>query len=192
MKLTRSHIIFGVLIAGVTYNFFVYTNLLFVFMITCYLLVYYYTNPITSVDKNDKLRKMIESFEVNAQPSKVYCVYERPKKYKYIFVKRDIQNYLYALRFLRKYNRALYEELFMINEKFLKIYYNSIVARYDAKTNIVILKDLYMTTRELKDQCKFSIPRSLQNTCNTEFMNILKYMKHRLNICAALIEGKIK
>jgi hypothetical protein len=63
----------------------------------------------------------------------LYQIYRKPEKF--IFLPRDkyLEQVLYDLRFIRRYDHGDFSKLTILMEEFLKIYYNLIIDRYESR-----------------------------------------------------------
>jgi hypothetical protein len=142
-------------------------NILFI----SYLLYIYYNKIIlkTKIEKETKnnmrkkIRKIIDSFFIEKIDNMSNNDVKVPKRYRYIFIKPELLHVLHRLSFVRHFNEESYMTMFVVLERFYKVYYNIIIERYDLNQNKDRLKAFYENMKEIKTNMIFSVPKRSRN-----------------------------
>ena len=118
-----------------------------------------------------------------------------PKKFRYIFVKADIIQNLNHLHFINIFSQELYIKLFILVERFYKIYYNILIKRYP-KTKLDAMKMYFEDVQDLHSEIKYNIPnksknirgvgQSLHAVADEQMNKILLNMKSKINMIISL------
>ena len=144
-------------------------NIISIFLIMYLLYVFQHKVILQKKAVNDKqqnikqkILRIIKSFYITQVESSNMDV-KIPTRYKYLFIKPDLLPMLYRLRFVRTFTEESYMIMFVILERFYKVYYNIIIERYDIENNIGRLKAFYENMKELKDHMLFSVPKKSKN-----------------------------
>lgn len=90
----------------------------------------------------------------------VYTVSKGSKTLKYVMMNATCMSFLERMYFLRHYNPSLLADVIIFLEHFFKIHYNVLIGKYDACTNISILKDIQKELLNLMNQVVFNIPKT--------------------------------
>lgn len=189
-----------------SYNFYYYKNYLLILLITGCISVIYYTQPDflhKNETENKNIKTIIESFDIKEIATNVYDVYKMPKQFKYIYIKSDILKNLINLKFTYRFNKESYVKIFILLEKFLRIFYNTIIERTDKRLSIGTMKDLHKEFRSYIEELKFNVPlvskhiqrfknRTLHEVIDDNMNVIDRFMTKKIKIIKALIEDKIK
>jgi Ca2+/Na+ antiporter len=132
----------------------------------------------------------IEHIEMSNRDVKI------PKRYKYIFIKPDLLPILYKLRFIRHFTEESYMIIYIILERFYKVYYNIIIERYEISEHIERLKTFYENMKEVKEHIIFTVPKRSKNirgfnstldvVITENIDKILSNMKSKLNLVLTL------
>lgn len=197
-------IVFGCLI----YNLFKYQNYTLITLSIIVAFAYLYSKNIKTqtkkkIEKKD-IKKLIEEFTdiKYVNPSENFILLnEKPKVFKYIYIKPIFFDKIYELRFIRKYSKESILQIIVILEKFLKIFYNILSERYPIEGNIDYMKDLHYEMKNLRLVIHKHIPtyskrihrfgkKSLRNVVDKNFEEILKLMKDKIDIVISLINEK--
>lgn len=199
-------IVFGCLI----YNLFKYQNYILITLSIIVAFAYLYSKNIKTpqtkriiIEKND-IKRLIEEFTnmKYVNPSENFILLnEKPKVFKYIYIKPIFFDKIYELRFIRKYSKESILQIIVILEKFLKIFYNILSERYPIEGNIDYMKDLHYEMKNLRLVIHKHIPtyskrihrfgkKSLRNVVDKNFEEILKLMKDKIDIVISLINEK--
>lgn len=205
---SNKNIFFAIVFGCMIYNFFKYQNYILITLSIIICFAYLYSHNIEiqtkkTIKKTD-IKKLIEEFtNINyVNPSENFVLLdEKPKKFKYIFIKPILFNKIYELRFLRKYSKESILQIIVILEKFLKIFYNILSNRYAIEGNIDYMKDLHNEMKKLQIVIHKHIPTyskrihrfgktSLRTVVDENFKEILKLMKDKIDIVMSLINEK--
>lgn len=197
-------IVFGCLI----YNLFKYQNYILITLSILVFFAYLYSKNIKTqtkkkIEKKD-IKKLIEEFTdiKYVNPSENFVLLdEKPKIFKYIYIKPIFFDKIHELRFIRKYSAESILQIVVILEKFLKIFYNILSERYPIEGNIDYMKDLHYEMKNLRLVIHKHIPsyskrihrfgkKSLRNVVDENFEEILKLMKDKIDIVISLINEK--
>ena len=197
-------IVFGCLI----YNLFKYQNYILITLSILVFFSYLYSKNIKTqtkkkIEKKD-IKKLIEEFTdiKYVNPSENFVLLdEKPKIFKYIYIKPIFFDKIHELRFIRKYSAESILQIVVILEKFLKIFYNILSERYPIEGNIDYMKDLHYEMKNLRLVIHKHIPsyskrihrfgkKSLRNVVDENFEEILKLMKDKIDIVISLINEK--
>ena len=177
-------------------------NIISIFLIMYLLYVFQHKVIMQKKAVNDKqqnikqkIKRIIKSFYITQVESSNMDV-KIPTRYKYLFIKPDLLPILYRLRFVRNFTEESYMIMFVILERFYKVYYNIIIERYDIENNIGRLKAFYENMKELKDHMLFSVPKKSKNirgfvspldiVIKENIDMILSNMKSKLNLLLSL------
>jgi len=177
-------------------------NIISIFLIMYLLYVFQHKVIMQKKAVNDKqqnikqkIQRIVKSFYITQVESSNMDV-KIPSRYKYIFIKPDLLPILYRLRFVRNFTEESYMIMFVILERFYKVYYNIIIERYDIENNIGRLKTFYENMKELKDHMLFSVPKKSKNirgfvspldiVIKENIDMILSNMKSKLNLLLSL------
>ena len=109
-------------------------------------------------NEKKKVRSIIEGFDIENIASDVYTVDRIPKTFKYIFIKTTILQNLINLRFVQKFNKETYIKIFILLEKFLKLFYKSIIAYKDKKTTLESMIQIHLEMKNYKEELKLNVP----------------------------------
>lgn len=208
IEFTNKNIFFAIVFGCMIYNLFKYQNYILITLSIIAYLAYIYlqtnkTQKKETIKKTD-FKKLIEEFNEipYVNPSENFVLLdEKPKIFKYIFIKPVFFDKIYELRFIRKYSKESILQIIVILEKFLKIFYNILSERYPIEGNIDYMKDLHQEMKNVKLVLHKHIPtyskrihrfgkRSLRNVVDENFEEILKLMKDKIDIVLSLINEK--
>jgi hypothetical protein len=194
---------------GLVYNLLIFQNYLFIFIITLvFVTLFYVQNPKTfkTFSKKEEHRlvnKIIETFELKDLTTNMYDIHTLPKKFKYIFIKSDILKNLINLKFVYKFNKEVYTKIYIILEKFLKMFYNGITDRVDKVQILESMKQLHEDIKRYSVELKMNVPivskniqrfgkKTLHKVIEENMSNIDNFMTNKIVIMKALIDKKIK
>lgn len=208
MKYDKSHIFVLVLGLALLYNLIKYQNYVFLVVVAVYVLLSFYEKPnllkSSKFEKEKVVQKIIERFDTESIASNLYDIYKLPKKFKYIFIKTDILSNLIELLFIQKFNNELYIKMYVLLEKFLRLFYNSIIDRYDRGMSLDTMQQLYEEFKEFKEELKMNVPimsknikrfgnRTLHNIIDKNMNEISKFMLKKIRLLKrSLDDDKIK
>lgn len=110
---------------------------------------------------------------------------------RYTRVDERVKPLLTGLRFVRRFGKGYFQEIADITERFMRIYYNVLVGRFDARTNLDLLRDMYDRMRELRDQVPLTVPSfsnrmyrfgddNLQTVAYAHFRPLLRIMRGKI------------
>jgi hypothetical protein len=204
--LKEQHWIVLVMIGALLFNLIVYTNYVFIFIVGLVLSIHFYTNPkqLSEINKDKKdVESIIEKFDIQDIATNFYDIYKVPNKFKYIYIKPEILKNLLNLKFIQKFDHTIYIKIFVLIEKFLRIFYNTIVKRYEANINLEKMKELHQELKNYKEEIKLNIPeyssrikrfgkRSLHSVIDSDMNVLINFLGKKIRISKALVEGKIK
>nr|QOI90431.1 hypothetical protein HWQ62_00295 [Pyramimonas orientalis virus] len=205
-KYIDEKVVVAVFMLGLLYNLFVFQNYLFIFVIVLILATLFYTNPkVLNKRANEKkqVNKIIETFDLREVLTNMYDIHKIPKQFKYIFVKTEILKNLIDLQFVYKFNKEVYTKIFIILEKFLKMFYNGITDRYDKKQIFESMKLLHEDMKRYSEELKLNVPivsknirrfgkKNLHHVIEENMKAIIHFMTNKIVIMKALVEEKIK
>lgn len=150
----------------------------------------------TKDNMKKKIKKIIDSFYIEQIDNMSNNDIKIPRRYRYIFIKPDLLPVLHRLSFVRRFNEESYMTMFIILERFYKVYYNIIIERYDLHQNKDRLKELYENMKEIKQYMIFSVPKRSKNIRGFESSldiiisenidKILANMKTKINLTFTL------
>lgn len=208
IQLSEQQMFFVFFFMCLLYNLIIHKNLV---LLTLCVVVFFFglrnQNLLTS-SNNKRISKktvlnLIERFENNhyTNPTNNVLLNTLPKSFRYLFVKPVFLQPLYELRFIRQYGNESFIQIFVILERFLKIFYNILSKRYDVKYNIDHLKDLHGDMKVVKNNIMISIPKyssnihrfgdtSLISVVDKNFDIILLQMRKKIDIILSLINEK--
>jgi hypothetical protein len=209
INFSNKNIFFAIVFGCMIYNLFKYQNYILITLSIIIYFVYLYSQNIKTpqtkkkIEKQD-IKKLIEEFSNTnyVNPSENFVLLdEKPKVFKYIYIKPLFFNKIHELRFIRKYSAESILQIIVILEKFLKIFYNILSERYPIEGNIDYMKDLYNEMKILQIVIHKHIPtyskrihrfgkKSLRNVVDENFKEILKLMKVKIDIVISLINEK--
>lgn len=204
----KENVFFTIVLGCMMYNLLKYQNYILITICTLVYLGYIYSQNIKRSKKNGndrrKIKELIEDFKTISyvNPSEnLILLDEKPKLYKYLFIKPIFFDKIYELRFIRKYSEVTILQIIVILEKFLKIFYNILSKRYSIEGNIDHMKDLHNEMKKLQKVVHKHIPthskriyrfgkKSLRNVVDENFQDILDMMKVKIDIVISLINEK--
>lgn len=149
--LANKYTLLIIIIIGYIFNFIVYrskvitTMMVFVFVY----LIYLYGGAEKLRDESFRTPTELREDFINEQTQKeikihaddnffvdnigLYSVYEKPDEF--LFLNRDkfLQQVLYNLRFIKRYDKGDFFKLMVLMDKFLRIYYCLIIDRYEPR-----------------------------------------------------------
>lgn len=200
--------IFLIVIGGaLLYNLLQFKNYLFITVVCVYISFFFYNKPNILKEKalqRKKIESIIEKFDINEVATNVYDVFKLPKRFKYLFIKSDILDNLIELRFVMRFNKEVYMKIYIIMEQFLKLFYNSIVHRYDKSMSLDTMKQLYEELKSLKSVLKMNVPivsntikrfpnSTLHEIIDKNVNKILYFMLKKIRLLKrSLVDDKIK
>lgn len=109
-------------------------------------------------NERKKVKEIIEGFDIENVMSSVYSIDKVPKTFKYIFVKSKILQNLINLRFVQKFNKETYIKIFILLERFLKLFYKSIIGYKDKKIALESMIQMHQEMKRYKDELKMNVP----------------------------------
>tara|TARA_Y100000389_G_scaffold186685_1_gene207311 strand:+ start:6998 stop:7648 length:651 start_codon:yes stop_codon:yes gene_type:complete len=205
---SKKNVFFIVVFGCLIYNLLKYQNYILITLSILVFFAYLYSQNIKTqtkkkIEKKD-IKKLIEEFtDVKyVNPSQNFVLLdEKPKVFKYIYIKPIFFDKIHELRFIRKYSAESILQIVVILEKFLKIFYNILSERYPIEGNIDYMKDLHYEMKNLRLVIHKHIPsyskrihrfgkKSLRNVVDENFEEILKLMKDKIDIVISLINEK--
>lgn len=205
---SKKNVFFIVVFGCLIYNLFKYQNYILITLSILVFFAYLYSKNIKTqtkkkIEKKD-IKKLIEEFTdiKYVNPSENFVLLdEKPKIFKYIYIKPIFFDKINELRFIRKYSAESILQIVVILEKFLKIFYNILSERYPIEGNIDYMKDLHYEMKNLRLVIHKHIPsyskrihrfgkKSLRNVVDENFEEILKLMKDKIDIVISLINEK--
>ena len=204
----KENVFFTIVFGCMMFNLLKYQNYILITICIMTYVGYIYKQNIKGTKKNrvdkKKMYKLIEEFNtiLYVNPSEnLILLEEKPKLYKYLFIKPIFFENIYELRFIRKYSEVSILQIIVILEKFLKIFYNILSKRYTIEGNLDHMKDLHNEIKKLKIVIHKHIPthskriyrfgkKSLRNVVDENFEDILKLMKYKIDIVISLINEK--
>ena len=163
IEMNETNLFFFVICISVLYNFIIYRNYLFLFVIGLVFTLFYLHKPKNKNTSKKKIQKIIEEFDIKNVGSSLYGIHKIPKQFKYLFIKSDIIQNLIQLKVVKKFNNELYIKMFVLIEKFLRLFYNSIINRYDKKMSLDKMKQIYEEFKTYQEELKLNIPITSRN-----------------------------
>ena len=157
--LSNSYTLIGLIIIAFIYNIVVYNSSLvkiIMFLVFMYFLNLYKVgnklsnsefktdNELKEKHINEIVEKDISHHKNNnfyIDNSNIYKIFKKPNKFTFLQKNKYLEEVIYDLRFIEKYDRADFFRMLILMNDFLKIYYNIIIDKYD-ETNIDILVDI--------------------------------------------------
>ena len=109
-------------------------------------------------NEKKRVKQIIEGFDIEGIMSNVYTMDKIPKTFKYIFIKSTILQNLINLRFVQKFNNETYIKIFVLLEKFLKLFYKSIIGYKDKKSALGTMIHMHLEMKKYKDELKLNVP----------------------------------
>ena len=192
------------------YNFIRFQNYFFIFTISVGLsIIYYVKNPrnFNFITQNEKeknhVNAIIETFDLREFATNMYDIHKIPKQFKYIFIKPEILKNLIQLQFVKKFDNEVYTKIYIILEKFLRMFYNGITDRNNKKHIIESMKQLHEEMKTYANQLKINVPmiskhikrfgkKNLHTVIDDNMKHIDNFMTNKIVIIKALIDKKIK
>ena len=97
-----------------------------------------------------------------------------------------------GMRFTRRFEIGFHEEIRAITERFMRIYYNVLVNRFDARTNLDILRDLYEEMRALYERVPLVVPQFSNKFYEHGSRSLHDVVYAHLRPLLRIMRGKIK
>ena len=140
------------------------------FVMVCFIVVYatYAREKTRNEAKNAGVVKFMIEKEGNMNGREIpenmnMYVHKLPGNLTYVRKTKDLRDILFDLRFLEKYDLALYEKLLALVEHFLRLHYKVMVGKYDFEQYYPMLKDIRNEILNTMKTVVFNTP-SLQST----------------------------
>lgn len=96
------------------------------------------------------------------------------------------------VRFTRRFENGWHDELVALTERFMRIYYNVLVGRFEASTNLDLLRDIYEETRALYERIPLVIPPFSSKIYRFGSKNLHHVVQTHLRALLRIMRGKIK
>lgn len=142
----------------------------------------------------DKLKNDVKDMvEVSA-----YNVYikENNKQLKYLVKNKNLMTILHNIRFMKKFNKAVYNKIVMYMDKLMKIYVYILADRYDTNTFLPLFSDVKNQILEQMYSYIFIIPESFKHTYgfdpHVEFDKSIADFIKKTNAMQSIIENYAK
>lgn len=157
--LSNPYILIVFIIIAFTYNLIIYNSTIvkiLMFFVVMYFLYLYRINEklsnnefkTTNQLKEEHVKEVVEkdiSYHKNDKfymdNANIYKIFKKPKKFTFLKKDKFLEEVLYELKFIEKYDKADFFRMLILMNDFLKIYYNIIIDKYD-HTNLDILVDI--------------------------------------------------
>jgi len=111
---------------------------------------------------------------------------------KYIFVDERLPKELVGMRHVRRFVKSSFDRYAELLERFTKIYYNVLAGRFDPRTNLGILEDLYEEMEEVFEHLLLSTPRYSSKIYRYGSRSLHDVLRaHHLEI-SLIVQAKIK
>ena len=197
-------ILLAVFVAAVVFNVVYYrSNTVFLFVSVGVVLVYYYGSTVTNIKATsikkektkERLQRLVETFEPTVFDTAAFDVFELPKRFRYLFIKPDMWEALYNIKFTRSLDDASFKKVFAVLETFLKLFYESIKTKQNMKNALETMKQMHEMIKELRNDLVFNVSPSAKRAkqmINTSFVSIEEVMVKKIKMIQALVDGKIK
>jgi hypothetical protein len=154
-------------------------------------------------DERIRVNSIIETFDLHEFATNMYDIHKIPKRFRYIFIKPDILKNLINLKFVYKFNKEVYTKIYIILEKFLKMFYNGITDRNNKKQILESMKQLHEDMKSYSEELKINVPMmskhirrfgkmNLHQVIEDNMRRIDKFMTEKIVLMKALIDNKIK
>lgn len=121
--------------------------------------------------------------------AKNFRIHKTPRNLKYLKTSPELLKFVYNLRFINLYDKALYDKLLSYIEYFMKIHYNMMIGYYDFQTYFPIIKDLRFELLNLMKTTTFNLPK--QSTI-LPVEDLDKYMDEKTAFIQALTYRYLK
>ena len=149
------------LVVCMLYNLYTYQNYILITILLLAIGLLFYNDPEVldkASNERKKVKQIIEGFDIENVMSSVYSIDKVPKTFKYIFVKSKILQNLINLRFVQKFNKETYIKIFILLERFLKLFYKSIIGYKDKKIALESMIQMHQEMKRYKDELKMNVP----------------------------------
>ena len=149
------------LVLCMLYNLYTYQNYILITILFFAIGLLFYNDPEVldkASNEKKKVKQIIEGFDIENIASNVYTVDKIPKTFKYIFIKSTILQNLINLRFAQKFNQETYIKIFILLEKFLKLFYKAIIGYKDKNTTVESMIQMHLEMKKYKDELKLNVP----------------------------------
>ena len=177
------------------YNLYTHQNYILITIVLLAIGLLFYNDP-EVLDKvsneKKKVNQIIEGFDIEKIASNVYTVEKIPKTFKYIFIKSTILQNLINLRFVQKFNQETYIKIFILLEKFLKLFYKSIIGYRDKKTTLESMIQLHLEMKKYKDELKMNVPLVSNHIKRFGNQTLHEVIHHNMRGIEAFMSNKIK
>lgn len=157
--ISNPYILIVFIIIAFTYNLIIYNSTIvkiLMFFVLMYFMYLYRINEKLSNNEFKTTTKLKEStvkelFEKDISHHKndtfyldnanIYKIFKKPTKFTFLKKDKFLEEVIYELKFIEKYDKADFFRMLILMNDFLKIYYNIIIDKYD-HTNLDILVDI--------------------------------------------------
>ena len=140
---------------------------------------------IRNVEKEKKEMNNISTFISNVEndlvheseipEDKVFSVHKTPKNINFIKKFPDFQNILYELRYLKKYDKPLYDKIVTYLEYFLRMHYKIMIGKYDFALSYQSIKDVRNELLNTLKTIPYNVPEMSSFEKNTELIRSITF-----------------
>lgn len=130
----------------------------------------------------------------NVSEISTYNVYikENNKDLKYLVKNNDFMSILHNIRFMKKFNKSVYNKIIMYMDKLMKIYVYILTDRYDVNSYLPIFYDIKNNILEQLYSYIFIIPETFKHTYGFEphveiEKSILDFIKKTNNMLSIVV-----
>lgn len=130
----------------------------------------------------------------NVSEISTYNVYikENNKDLKYLVKNNDFMSILHNIRFMKKFNKSIYNKIIMYMDKLMKIYVYILTDRYDVNSYLPIFYDIKNNILEQLYSYIFIIPETFKHTYGFEphveiEKSILDFIKKTNNMLSIIV-----
>lgn len=183
------------LVLCMLYNLYTYQNYILITILFFAIGLLFYNDPEVldkASNEKKKVKQIIEGFDIENIASNVYTVDKIPKTFKYIFIKSTILQNLINLRFVQKFNQETYIKIFILLEKFLKLFYKSIIGYKDKKTTLESMIQMHLEMKKYKEVLKLNVPLVSNHIKRFGNQTLHEVIHQNMRGIEALMSNKIK
>ena len=183
------------LVLCMLYNLYTYQNYILITILFFAIGLLFYNDPEVldkASNEKKKVKQIIEGFDIENIASNVYTVDKIPKTFKYIFIKSTILQNLINLRFVQKFNQETYIKIFILLEKFLKLFYKSIIGYKDKKTTLESMIQMHLEMKKYKEELKLNVPLVSNHIKRFGNQTLHEVIHQNMRGIEALMSNKIK
>jgi hypothetical protein len=180
------------------YNLFITKDVKALFFIVILLGIFYMLRVQNQKDKRKNTKELSNfingkeeelSNDSEIQDPKNFRIHKTPRSLKYLKTSPELLRFVYNLRFINLYDKALYDKILSYIEYFMKIHYNMMIGYYDFQTYFPIIKDLRAELLNLLKTAILNLPK--QSTI-LPIDDLDKYMDKKTAFIQALTYKYIK